>query len=105
MRGVHGEAETETYLVNAYLPPNVMFPGLKVTKGILGDFDVLIGMDIIAMGDFAITHADGKTVLTFRCPSSKEIDFVKDVQADRNKALIKHRPASQVPRKKKGKGR
>jgi hypothetical protein len=101
VHGVHGQKETETFLVNAYLPPNVMFPALRVTKGDLQGFDILIGMDIIGTGDFAVTNVGGKTVLSFRCPSSQEIDFVKDLGAARIKAMIKNRPASQVPRKKK----
>ncbi|MBI2623199.1 MAG: hypothetical protein HYW65_01315 [Candidatus Liptonbacteria bacterium] len=41
---------------------------------------LLIGMDIISMGDFAVTHADGKTTLSFRVPSMTEIDFVLEAK-------------------------
>ena len=41
-----------------------------------GNFDVLIGMDIIGSGDFAITNHKGKTVFSFRIPSIGRIDFV-----------------------------
>ena len=30
--------------------------------------DILIGMDIIGRGDFAISNADGKTLFTFAVP-------------------------------------
>ena len=69
-----------TYMVNIGLPNRVAFPGVLV-----GEFDapaqlpidVLIGMDLITAGDFAITNANGKTVMSYRCPPVSEIDFVK----------------------------
>lgn len=39
---------------------------------------VLIGMDIIGMGDFAVTNINEKTILSFRIPSVREIDFVPE---------------------------
>lgn len=77
VHGVHGAAETETFLVNMTLPNKTGFINVKVTKGILRDADVLIGMDIISRGDFAVTNYGGKTVFSFRCPSVETIDFNK----------------------------
>jgi hypothetical protein len=37
---------------------------------------MLIGMNIITMGDFAITNHRGQTVMSFRVPSLQKIDFV-----------------------------
>ena len=39
---------------------------------------ILIGMDIIKHGDFSITNVNGKTTFSFRTPSVKEIDYVKE---------------------------
>lgn len=39
--------------------------------------DLLIGMDIIGLGDFALTHRNGKSLLSFRIPHSIPIDFQK----------------------------
>jgi uncharacterized protein YecA (UPF0149 family) len=39
--------------------------------------DVLIGMDIICSGDFAVTNKGGKTVFSYRYPSISPIDFKK----------------------------
>ena len=75
---MHGPSMTSAYLVNLRLPSNVLFPGLLVTLGVLKDADVLIGMDIIAKGDFAVTNFGGRTTFTFRMPSRGVIDFVKD---------------------------
>jgi hypothetical protein len=44
-----------------------------------GNADILIGMDIITIGDFSITNVDKKTVFTFRFPSIKTIDYVEEV--------------------------
>ena len=39
------------------------------------DVGMLIGMDIITLGDFAITNLNGQTVMSFRFPPSGRIDF------------------------------
>ncbi len=52
---------------------NVMIASGKLGQGM----DILIGMDIITLGDFAITNYNNKTVFSFRFPSSEVIDFVK----------------------------
>ena len=76
VRGVHGEKFAETYLVAMLLPNGRGFPQLAVTKGDLGDgAQMLIGMDVIGCGDFAVTNFEGKTTMTFRMPSYERIDF------------------------------
>ena len=76
-----GSHRTETYLVGIFLPNFVGFSSVRVSKGTLPSaHDVLIGMDIIGSGDFAVTNKDGKTVFSFRMPSIERIDFVKHPQ-------------------------
>lgn len=76
-----GSQRTPTYLVGIFLPNHVVFPSVRVSKGTLpSPHDVLIGMDIIGSGDFAVTNKDGKTVFSFRIPSIEIIDFVKHPQ-------------------------
>jgi hypothetical protein len=41
------------------------------------EYDVIIGMDVICNGDYAITKQDGKTTSSFRIPLEVEIDFSK----------------------------
>lgn len=73
-----GERMAEVFLASVFLPNKVVIPQLRVTEGILaGGKEMLIGMDIIGRGDFAVTHMGGKTVMTFRMPSIERIDFVK----------------------------
>jgi len=77
---VHSATEEklcETFLVSIILPNKVGIPSIRVTKGQLTDCDILIGMDVINQGDFAVTHKDGKTMFSFRLPSMEEIDFVE----------------------------
>jgi predicted aspartyl protease len=42
--------------------------------------DVIIGMDIMKMGDLVITNYGGKTTLTFRTPSLETIDYVEELK-------------------------
>jgi len=79
------EYEVNTYLVNLFLPNNVVVAAVPVSEGGIAGGDVLIGTDIIAMGDFAITNCDGRSCWTFRMPSVEEIDFVKEIQEHNKK--------------------
>ena len=73
-----GESLQEVFLINIYLPNKLCVTYVRATMGFIpGDSDVLIGMDIIAKGDFAVTNKDNKTVFSFRFPSIECIDFVK----------------------------
>jgi hypothetical protein len=62
------------------LPNNVVIVGVRASENSLADCDVLIGMDIIGIGDFAITNHNGKTTWTFRTPPCEEIDFVREIE-------------------------
>jgi predicted aspartyl protease len=75
--GADGEYDTEVYLIDLHVPNGVLFNSLRVTKGKLKGVDLLIGMDIIGKGDFAVTNHNGITCFSFRMPSSECIDFVK----------------------------
>ena len=82
---VQGSAEdVPSYAVNVKLPSEVEFQGLRVILGNLRGYDVLIGMDIIGLGDFAITHLEGDTKFSFRIPSQADIDFVREDNSERS---------------------
>jgi len=68
---------TNVYAINLYLPNNVGFRDVRVLEGIPGDCDILIGMDVIGEGDFAVSNYNGKTTFSFRVPSCAEIDFTE----------------------------
>ena len=44
--------------------------------------DVLIGMDIITMGDFSVSNYNGKTVFSFRFPSLEVTDYTSHYKED-----------------------
>jgi len=72
-----GETDAHTYFVSLYLPNRVCITNIRVTEAVLSGADVLIGMDVIAQGDFAVTNHQGKTCMSFRMPSIETIDFGK----------------------------
>ena len=81
VNGVNGEHESSQYLVSIGLENGVNFSPVVVTEGEFVGFDVLIGMDIITTGSFAITNKNGKTTMSFSHPSLDRIDFVRQYPA------------------------
>jgi hypothetical protein len=71
VRGVNSEMEVFTYFVNIGLPNRIMIENVKVTECELNSpgIDILIGMNIIQLGDLAITNGKGYTVFSFAMPS------------------------------------
>jgi predicted aspartyl protease len=89
-----GKMKSDTYFVDVWLPNHVTVSNATVTLGELTDNkDVLIGMNIINAGDFAVSNFQGKTVFTFRFPSVERIDFVAKP--------FKVRPALSFPKRRK----
>ena len=82
--GVHGTKLVNRYFVNITLNNKSITLNVPVTEcsSLSPDnsIGVLIGMDIITMGDFAISNFRGNTLMSFRVPSLQEIDFVKGIQ-------------------------
>ena len=79
MRHAQGSTQgVSAYTINIELPNDLEFQALPVILGDLPGYDMLIGMDIIGIGDFAITHPEGDTKFSFRIPSQADIDFARD---------------------------
>ena len=86
--GLGGTIPKNTYLIDILLKPaNILIRDLSVTEldnpvnelGVKTEqFGILIGMDIIARGDFCITHTGNKTMMSFRIPSIVETDYVAE---------------------------
>jgi predicted aspartyl protease len=72
---------TPTYMINVRLPTGVDFNGVIATlaRGVAGG-DILIGMDIIGLGDFAVNNVGGITSFSYRNPSIKKIDYVEEAR-------------------------
>lgn len=74
--GISGRFLTPTFIVNLFLPNEVLVPDVTVTlMSQYADFDMLVGMDIINLGSFAISNYDNNTTFSFRMPSIEQIDF------------------------------
>ena len=75
--GVHGTQRTNAYLIDVYLPNKVVVQEVAAVESpaLAGDDDVLIGMDIISLGDLAVSNFQDRTTFTFRMPSLAECDF------------------------------
>ncbi len=74
----NGKALVDVYYVNIYLPNGFVIPFVRVTEcsATSGNFGVLIGMDIITLGDFSLTNFNKLTTLSFRMPSLHKVDYV-----------------------------
>ena len=86
IRTPSGAKNVSTYLVDIVLPndsggvriKDVVVCGTEIgAQGI----SVLIGMDVITIGDFAVSNFDGKTVFTYRIPSQATTDYVTAIQS------------------------
>lgn len=94
----NGKVETNTYSISIKLPNNVIYSDLIVGSGTISGADILIGMDIISNGDFAITTSNDKTLFSFQTPSTHSIDFRKDPQ---NQIIELKEKAEQITKKPK----
>ena len=87
VKGAYGAAtDRNVYLVNIGLPNGVMIPNIPAVWGEMAGLDVLIGMDIITLGDFAVTNQNNVTTFSFRIPSLHTIDYSK-MASQRNAAI------------------
>ena len=75
-----GKSKRSTYVVNFLLPNQVGMSGLHVTEVTPGagvGWEVIVGMDVLSLTDFALTNVGGNTVVSLRTPSIKTIDYVQ----------------------------
>lgn len=72
---------SNTFEIDLFLSDELVFENLTVTLGVICDgIDCLLGMDVIGTGDFSLTNLNGNTCMSFRYPSSHEIDFIQNPQ-------------------------
>jgi hypothetical protein len=84
VRGVHGDKNVNVYYVNITLNNKNITLETQVTEcdelSVDNSIGMLIGMNIITMGDFAVTNYQGQTTMSFRVPSLQKIDFVSGMK-------------------------
>ena len=72
----NGPIVATQHYVSLFLPGKVVIPKILVTcANLVAPTDMLIGMDIISQGDFAVTNFRNQTCVSFRVPSAEHIDF------------------------------
>jgi len=81
IRGFHGISIVPVYSIDVLLPNGILFTNMDVAEfQSNNNFDFIIGMNILRMGDMALSNANGEMVFTFRMPPSEtHIDFVRDL--------------------------
>lgn len=90
VNSAHGSSPCNRYVVNLYLPNQVAIPGVLVVEcQDTAHFGAIIGMDVIAAGDFSITNVNSKTWVSFRIPSIASIDYVAEAKRIRTQSLQK----------------
>lgn len=98
--GVH---RTNVYLVDLILPNKVHFKCVRMTEcANSNSFGLIIGMDVISRGDFAITNVGGNTTVSFRVPSQETIDYVEEIDK-KNAALLSPTPQNRAERRRANK--
>lgn len=75
-----GTLTAPKYIINIILNNEVVFQNWVVMGSKIGaqGIDILIGMDIISKGDFAISNYNGKTQFSFRLPSQQDVDYKEE---------------------------
>lgn len=76
----HGEALANFYMVSLNLPDLLFLPKVRVNECATNDiFGVIIGMDIISKGDFALTNVNGVSTFSFCVPGMETIDYTERI--------------------------
>ena len=77
-RHAGGVSDVKIYYLDLRLPNNIIIRGVRVSECAdqAGRFDIIIGMDIISLGDFSITSQGGRRMVSFCMPSAVAIDYV-----------------------------
>jgi predicted aspartyl protease len=85
----NGKLNAPLHTIDVILPKEKIIEDLEVVEIADDDsgYEFIIGMDIIKMGDLAITYASGKLMFSFRMPpAEKHIDFeyelMKEIDPD-----------------------
>jgi len=74
--GVGGAYRSKRYLASLYLPNMIALPEIALTG--CDDslaISVLIGMDVITLGDFLVNTYKGKTTFSFQMPAARALDL------------------------------
>jgi len=77
--GIHTSQEVDIVSITLELPNSVIKRTFKVAVcNITSNTEMIIGMDIISLGDFALSNGNAQTLFSFAVPPFRDkIDFTK----------------------------
>jgi hypothetical protein len=77
--GIHTAQEVDVVVITLELPNHVVKKSIEVAVcNITSNSEMIIGMDIISLGDFALSNGNNQTLFSFAVPPFREkIDFSK----------------------------
>ena len=77
--GIHNTEEVDIVSLSLELPNNVIKKTIRVAVcNISSQVGMILGMDIISLGDFALSNGNAQTLISFAVPPFHEkIDFTK----------------------------
>jgi hypothetical protein len=89
--GVNSKTIAPVVLIGLILPNNIQIKGIRATVSHIQGVDMLLGMDLIQLGDFSISNHDNKTVFTFAIPPfENRTDLFKKAVAVNKRNKNKH---------------
>lgn len=71
--GIGGDEEVGIYKIHLGLPNGYLYKDRFVYCSDIDDYDILIGMDIIALSDFFLTRVEDRNRFCFRLPAEGTI--------------------------------
>jgi predicted aspartyl protease len=72
VHGVNSSVRAQVVVIDLILPNGIKISGVRATVSETRGIDMLIGMDIIQLGDFSISNFEGKTIFTFAMPPFRD---------------------------------
>jgi uncharacterized membrane protein YwaF len=77
--GIHTAQEVDIVIITVELPNRVVKKSIKVAVcNMISNAEMILGMDIISLGDFALSNGNEQTLFSFAAPPFQDkIDFSK----------------------------
>jgi hypothetical protein len=75
--GITGSLDVEFVLTTIQLPAGILRKNIKMAVcDFSQDINIILGMDIITLGDFELLHGSNKTIFSFSSPPSAKIKLM-----------------------------
>ena len=71
--GISGVEDVDVYRIHLGLPNGYLYKNLIVYCSDIDDYDILIGMDLIAQSDFFLTNINGHNRFIFQIPATGSV--------------------------------